>query len=52
MKQPTLPERIETLEHEVAGLESTIDARTRRLWDELKKLQTQVQAISGKPEEE
>jgi hypothetical protein len=31
---PPFPERLQVLEDEVAGLESMIDARTRRLWQE------------------
>lgn len=47
MRQKTLPERIETLEHEVAGLESTIDARTRKLWARIEELQQEVMRLRG-----
>ncbi len=38
MTAPTLPERLDRIEDEVAGLESMIDARTRTLWAEVSKL--------------
>lgn len=47
MKTPSLPERIETLEHEVRGLESTIDAQTRRLWTRIEELQAEVMRLRG-----
>ena len=42
MNRPDLQERVLTLEDEVAGLESMLDARTRTLWAEIQKLQAQV----------
>lgn len=51
MKAPTFPERVQTLEDEVAGLESMIDARTRRLWKEIAGLKTQVAILQEKLKE-
>ena len=45
MTAPTLPERMDRIEDEVAGLESMIDARTRTLWAEVVKLQAQVKEL-------
>lgn len=38
MSAPTLPERLDRIEDELAGLESMIDARTRTLWQSIEKL--------------
>ena len=45
MKMPDLHERIQRLEDETAGLESMFDARTRRLWAEIVKLQAEVEEL-------
>lgn len=42
MKTQPLPERLDRVEDEVAGLESMLDARTRRLWAEIEKLRAEV----------
>lgn len=42
MTAPTFPERLDRIEDEVAGLESMIDARTRRLWAEIEKIRAIV----------
>ena len=42
MTAPTFPERLDRIEDEVAGLESMLDARTRRLWAEIEKLRAEV----------
>lgn len=47
MRQAPLPERVEALEHEVSGLESTIDARTRKLWGKIEELQQEVMRLRG-----
>jgi hypothetical protein len=39
MSAPTLPERLDRIEDELAGLESMVDSRTRTLWREVEKLQ-------------
>ena len=41
MSAPTFPERLDRVEDEVAGLESMLDARTRKLWQELEKLRAE-----------
>jgi len=46
MKMPDLHERIQRLEDETAGLESMFDARTRKLWAEIVKLQGQVRELT------
>ena len=45
MNTPTLPERLDRIEDEVAGLESMIDARTRTLWAEVQKLQGIIEEL-------
>lgn len=45
MKMPDLHERIQRLEDETAGLESMFDARTRKLWAEIVKLQAEVKEL-------
>lgn len=45
MKLPDLHERIQRLEDETAGLESMFDARTRKLWAEIVKLQAEVKEL-------
>lgn len=45
MTAPTLPERLDRIEDELAGLESMLDARTRTLWREVEKLQTGVKDL-------
>lgn len=45
MTAPTLPERLDAIEDEVAGLESMIDARTRKLWSEIQKLQAIIEEL-------
>ena len=42
MSAPTFPERLDRVEDEMAGLESMIDARTRKLWQELEKLRAEL----------
>ena len=42
MTAPTLPERLDRVEDEVAGLESMLDARTRKLWAEVIDLKAMV----------
>lgn len=44
MSNPTIPERLDAIEDEVAGLESMIDARTRTLWQAIQKIQAEVEA--------
>ena len=46
MKMPDLHERIQRIEDETAGLESMLDARTRKLWVEIQKLQDQVKELT------
>ena len=41
----TKPERLEVIEDEVKGLESMIDSRTRKLWEEIVKLRTEVREL-------
>ncbi|MDO9582660.1 MAG: hypothetical protein Q7J24_06065 [Desulfomicrobium sp.] len=38
-------ERIQNLEDEVRLQDSTLDARTRKLWGEIQKLQTEVKEL-------
>jgi len=45
MKMPDLHERIQRLEDETAGIESMFDARTRKLWAEIVKLQAEVKEL-------
>lgn len=45
MTAPTLPERLDRIEDEVAALESMLDARTRTLWREVEKLQAGVKDL-------
>ena len=45
MTAPTLPERVQVLEDELAGMESMIDSRTRVLWCEVEKLQAGVKDL-------
>ncbi len=45
MSASTFPERLDRVEDEVAGLESMIDARTRKLWQELEKLRAEVSEL-------
>ena len=45
MSAPTLPERLDRVEDEVAALESMLDARTRTLWREVEKLQAGVKDL-------
>ena len=45
MNRPDLQERVQTLEDEVAALESMLDARTRTLWREVEKLQAGVKDL-------
>lgn len=45
MRTPDIHERVGTLEDEVAGLESMIDARTRTLWAEVQKLQAIIEEL-------
>ena len=45
MTAPTLPERMDRIEDELAGLESMLDARTRTLWREVEKLQAGVKDL-------
>lgn len=42
MSVPNLPERVQTIEDELAGLESMIDSRTRTLWQSIEKLRGEV----------
>jgi|GEM_PF-3480038 phage host-nuclease inhibitor protein Gam len=42
MTEQPIPERLKVLEDEVAGLESMIDARTRRLWLEIEQLRVEI----------
>ena len=42
MTAPTLIERLDRVEDEVAGLESMLDARTRKLWAEVIGLKAMV----------
>ena len=44
MRTPDIHERVGTLEDEVAGLESMLDARTRTLWQAIQKIQAEVEA--------
>jgi hypothetical protein len=52
MNAPSLPERVETLEHEVQGLESALDARTKALWQAVKELRAEVNRLQGRSSEE
>ncbi len=45
MNRPDLQERVQTLEDELAGLESMVDSRTRTLWREVEKLQAGVKDL-------
>ena len=45
MSAPTLPERLDRIEDELAGLESMVDSRTRILWREVEKLQAGVKDL-------
>lgn len=45
MTAPTLSERLDRIEDELAGLESMLDARTRTLWREVEKLQAGVKDL-------
>jgi len=38
-------ERVQVLEDEVHGLDSMIDARTRKLWGEIQKLRAEVKEL-------
>ncbi len=48
MRTPDIHERIATAEDEIKGLESMIDARTRKLWAEIQKLQAEVLELRNK----
>lgn len=48
MRAPTVPERLDRVEDEVAALESMIDARTRKLWQEIEKLRIEVAELKEK----
>jgi len=48
MNKPDLYERLSTAEDEIKGLESMIDARTRKLWSEIQKLQAEVLELRNK----
>ena len=45
MTAPTLPERMDRIEDEVAGLESMIDSRTSLLWAEVSKLRAIIEEL-------
>lgn len=40
-----ISERLQNLEDEVQVLDSAIDARTRKLWGEIQKLQTEIKEL-------
>ena len=42
MSDTSFPARLDGVEDEMAGLESMIDARTRKLWQELEKLRAEL----------
>lgn len=52
MRTPDIHERVGTLEDEVAGLESMIDARTRTLWAEVQKLQGIIEELKAAQQRE
>lgn len=42
MSAPPLPERLAILEDEVQAMDSRVDARTRRIWQELELLRAEI----------
>lgn len=52
MTAPTLPERLDAIEDEVAGLESMIDSRTRTLWAEISKLRAIIEELKAAQQRE
>jgi len=44
---PTFPERLGRVEDEVAALDSRVDSRTRRLWQELEQLRAELGEFRG-----
>ena len=45
-----ISERLQNLEDEVQVLDSAIDARTRKLWGEIQKLQTEIKELRERTE--
>lgn len=45
MRTPDIYERVQALEDEVKLQDSALDARTRRLWAEIVKLQAEVKEL-------
>jgi regulator of replication initiation timing len=45
MSKPDIYERVQVLEDEVKLQDSTLDARTRKLWGEIQKLQAEVKEL-------
>lgn len=50
MNPVTLPERLDRLEDELAGLDSALDARTRRLWQEVTAIRDLVDELRKRME--
>jgi len=48
----TFPERLDRIEDEVAGLESMIDSRTRKLWAEIQKLRAIIDEMKAAQQRE
>jgi hypothetical protein len=47
MNRPPLPELLVRIEDELAALDSRVDSRTRRLWQELEKLRAEIGEFRG-----
>lgn len=45
-----ISQRVQVLEDEVHGFDSMIDARTRKLWSEIVKLQTEIKELQERTE--
>lgn len=52
MRTPDIHERVGTLEDELAGLESMIDARTRTLWQAIQKIQAELEQFKAAQQRE
>lgn len=50
MRTPDLSERVATLEDELQGLDSALDARTRNLWQAVTEIRAQVDELRNRME--
>lgn len=50
MNTPLFPERLTVIEDEIAGIESMVGSRTRKLWSDIVKLQAEVKELRERTE--